>query len=200
LLPGFSVAAAFVVPDQAMKRCSPVKISWSFQISLRFSEMPAARVISKVHFHFLEGRISLSRRSELKLFIASIFKKERQKLAGIRYIFCSDHYLLQVNREFLDHDYYTDIITFDLSEPRQPINAEVYISVDRIRDNAKQFTSSLQNELHRVIFHGALHLCGYRDKTREEKAQMREMEDKYLKLYLGDRHYPKPGGQNPGQK
>lgn len=146
--------------------------------------MPAARVISKVHFHFLEGGIGLSHRSELKLFITSLFKKERKKLAGIRYIFCSDDYLLQVNRQFLDHDYYTDIITFDLTEPGQSINAEVYISVDRVRDNAKHFTSSLQNELHRVIFHGALHLCGYRDKTQEEKTLMRKIEDKYLGLYF----------------
>ena len=147
--------------------------------------MPASRtIIPKINLHFLEGGLTLSDRGRLKFFIASLFKKERKKLAEIHYIFCSDDYLLEVNRQFLQHDYYTDIITFNLSEPGQAINAEIYISVDRVRDNAHQFSSSLKEELHRVIFHGALHLCGYGDKSSQQKKEMRKMEDKYISLYF----------------
>lgn len=146
--------------------------------------MPAAPTIPPVHFHFLEPGLTLSDRSRLKLFIRSLFKKERKKLAGLNYIFCSDDYLLDINRQYLQHDYYTDIITFDLSEPGQPINAEIYISVERVRDNARQFNSTLKQEIHRVIFHGALHLCGYGDKKPKEAVLMRRMEDKYLSGYF----------------
>src|SRR5258708_17887900 len=108
-----------------------------------------------IQFNFLEP-ISLADRSRLKRFIAHIFKQERKPLGQLQYVFCSDPYLLEINRQFLHHDYYTDIITFDLSEKGHPINAEIYISVDRVRDNAQNFDSSLRKELHRVIFHGAL--------------------------------------------
>lgn len=146
--------------------------------------MPAAPTIPPVHFHFLEPGLTLSDRSRLKLFIRSLFKKERKRLAGLNYIFCSDDYLLDINKQYLQHDYYTDIITFDLSEPGQPINAEIYISVERVRDNARQFNSTLKQEIHRVIFHGALHLCGYGDKKPKEAILMRKMEDKYLSGYF----------------
>ena len=146
--------------------------------------MPALTTHSKVHFHFLEGSNSLSQRTTLKSFVAALFKKEARKLKEIHYIFCSDAYLLEINRQYLKHNYYTDIITFDLSEPNQPINAEIYISVDRVKDNARQFSTSFKRELHRVIFHGALHLCGYKDKKAEDQEIMRRMEDKYLTLYF----------------
>lgn len=136
-----------------------------------------------IHFHFL-AEVSLRERSRLKSFLPSIFKKEKRQLAELQYIFCSDDYLLAINKQYLDHDYYTDIITFDLSEPDQPINAEIYISVDRVRDNARSFGTSLRKELHRVIFHGALHLCGYRDKNSKEEQLMRKMEDQYLGFYF----------------
>jgi probable rRNA maturation factor len=150
--------------------------------------MPATLTIApKIQFYFLERGLTLSDRSHLKAFIASLFKKEKKKLTEIRYIFCSDDYLLEINRQYLQHDFYTDIITFGLSEPGEPINAEIYISVDRVRDNARQFSSSLKRELHRVIFHGALHLCGYGDKKKKEELLMRKMEDKYLGLYFKGR-------------
>ena len=104
-------------------------------------------------------------------------------MAELQYIFCSDDRLLEINKQFLNHDYYTDIITFNLSGANQPINAEIYISVDRVRENAGDFNSSVPMELHRVIFHGALHLCGYKDKTRKDQTEMRKMEDKYLEMY-----------------
>ena len=135
-----------------------------------------------IQFNFLEP-ISLADRTRLKRFIRAIFKKQRKPLAELQYIFCSDSYLLNINRQFLHHDYYTDIITFDLSEKDQPITAEIYISVDRVRDNARNFDSSLRIELQRVIFHGALHLCGFKDKTKMDQAEMRNMEETCLRLF-----------------
>ncbi|HZE83551.1 MAG TPA: rRNA maturation RNase YbeY [Puia sp.] len=142
-------------------------------------------IIPAIQFHFLQQGFSLADRSSLKVFIASLLKKEKKRLGELNYIFCSDDYLLEINRQFLHHDFYTDIITFDLSNPGLPLNAEIYISVDRVRDNAREFQSSFKNEMHRVIFHGALHLCGYKDKKPAEKQIMRKMEDKYLSLYFG---------------
>ena len=106
-------------------------------------------------------------------------------MAELQYIFVSDARLLEINRQFLQHDFYTDIITFPLSEPRQPMVAEVYISVDRVRENAREYGTTIKMELLRVIFHGALHLCGYGDKTPSEARKMRRLEDKYLNLYQG---------------
>ena len=147
--------------------------------------MPSkAPIISQIHFHFLRQGFTLANRSALKAFMGTLFKKEKTRLGELNYIFCSDDYLLQINRQFLNHDFYTDIVSFDLSEPGQPLNAEIYISVDRIRDNAKEFGSSFKKELHRVIFHGALHLCGYSDKKTKQQQIMRKMEDKYLSLYF----------------
>lgn len=146
--------------------------------------MPSSPVIPKVHFHFLQRNFSFSDRSILKAFIENLFKKEKKRLEELRYIFCSDDYLLEINKNYLKHNFYTDIITFDLSEPNKPINAEIYISVDRVRENAAHFKSSFKKELHRVIFHGALHLSGYKDKKVDEQQLMRKMEDKYLDLYF----------------
>ena len=142
--------------------------------------MPA--INAKIQFHILQP-ISLKERARLKQFIISLFRREKKPLAELNYIFCSDQRLLEINRQFLQHDFYTDIITFPLSDPGQPISGEIYISVDRVRDNAAAFGSSITKELHRVIFHGALHLCGYKDKSPREEKIMRKMEDHYLALY-----------------
>ena len=138
--------------------------------------------IPTIQFNFLES-IDLRDRLRLKQFLATLFKKEGKTLGELQYIFCSDDYLLEINRQYLGHDYYTDIITFDLSEKGQAINAEIYISVDRVRDNAREYGGSVKAELHRVIFHGALHLCGYKDKTAAQVKEMRQMEERYLNLY-----------------
>ena len=138
--------------------------------------------IPSIRFNFLHP-VNLRERTKLKRFLVSIFKKEKKQLGELQYIFCSDDYLLEINRQYLNHDFYTDIITFDLSEKDQLINAEVYISVDRVRENAREFGSSLRQELHRVMFHGALHLCGYKDKKPKDAQLMRQMEDKWLVLY-----------------
>jgi probable rRNA maturation factor len=142
--------------------------------------MPA--INPSIRFHFLQ-KITLENRGQLKAFLGILFRKEKKKLADLQYVFCSDDRLLEINRQFLQHDFYTDIITFPLSEPNQPICGEIYISVDRVRENARVFQGSLKTELHRVIFHGALHLCGYKDKTKTAEREMRQMEDKYLALY-----------------
>lgn len=139
---------------------------------------------SKVHFHFLQKGFSLANRPVLKKAVESLFKQQKMALGSLNYIFCSDAYLHSVNLQFLKHDFYTDILTFDLSEPGRPIIGEVYISVDRVRDNAATFDSSFKQELHRVIFHGALHLCGFDDKSTKKAQIMRKMEDKCLKLYF----------------
>lgn len=136
-----------------------------------------------INFHFLEP-ISFTQRTLVKEVIRDLFKKERTKLEQLRYIFCSDEYLLQINKEHLNHNYYTDIITFDLSETPNATIGEIYISVDRVRDNAQNYEVSFKHELLRVIFHGALHLCGYKDKSTKEEQLMRKAEDKYLKYYL----------------
>jgi probable rRNA maturation factor len=138
--------------------------------------------IPTIQFNFLEP-IDLRNRTRLKQFLISLFKQQGYLLNELNYVFCSDNYLLDINRQYLNHDYYTDILTFDLSEKGQPINAEIYISVDRVRENAREFGSSVKQELHRVIFHGALHLCGYKDKTPAQEKEMRKMEEQYLHSY-----------------
>jgi probable rRNA maturation factor len=139
-------------------------------------------ISTTIRFHF-EKRISLKNRQNLKATLTTLFKKEKKKLANLQYIFVSDDRLLEINRQFLQHDYYTDIITFPLSEPSQPVSGEIYISVDRVRENAREFGNSIADELLRVIFHGALHLCGHGDKTPGEEKKMRQVEDRYLALY-----------------
>jgi probable rRNA maturation factor len=135
-----------------------------------------------IRFHF-EKRISLKDRQFLRTNLTTLFKKEKKRLADLQYVFVSDDRLLEINRQFLKHDFYTDIITFPLSRPGQPIAGEIYISVDRVRENAREFDSTIKKELLRVIFHGALHLCGYKDKTTKDQAIMRKREDIYLGLY-----------------
>jgi rRNA maturation RNase YbeY len=119
----------------------------------------------------------------LKQFIEYLFKKEKKGLYELTYVFCSDEYLLGINRDFLKHDYYTDIITFDLSENPKQIIGEIYVSLDRIKDNANTLKTSVKEETLRVIFHGALHLCGFKDKAKTDIIKMRKKEEQYLSLY-----------------
>jgi len=138
----------------------------------------------KVNFQKADSALSLPAKTALKAFIENLFKKEKTPLATINYIFCSDKYLLSINQQFLNHDYYTDIITFGLHDKGTPVVAEVYISTDRVKDNAKTHGTTYSNEMLRVLFHGALHLCGYKDKTKPNIATMRAKEDEYLKRYI----------------
>ncbi|MEN9458437.1 MAG: rRNA maturation RNase YbeY [Bacteroidota bacterium] len=138
--------------------------------------------MTKINFRSGDRSFVFPNKTHLKSFIASIFKKEKRELGSINYIFCSDDMLLKINQDFLQHNYYTDIITFGLNEPGEPIEAEIYVSIDRVKDNANQQSVSYQNEMQRVLFHGALHLCGYKDKKKSEIMVMRQKEDQYLHL------------------
>jgi rRNA maturation RNase YbeY len=136
-----------------------------------------------VRFSYADRKLSLKGKNLVKQFIATIFLQEKRTPGDLNYVFCSDEFLLDINQRFLNHDYYTDIITFDLSEAPGVVSGEIYISLDRVADNARELKSSFQTETLRVLFHGALHLCGYRDKTKSEIAQMRNKEEQYLRLY-----------------
>ena len=136
-----------------------------------------------INFHF-QKTCTLKDRRRLKEFIPGIFKAYKTGLSSLDVIFCSDEFLLDMNKEYLQHDYFTDIITFDLSEPGSAVTGEIYISVDRVKDNAKTEGSTFSNELHRVIFHGVLHLCGLGDKKKEEQMKMRKAEDRWLNKYF----------------
>jgi rRNA maturation RNase YbeY len=107
-------------------------------------------------------------------------KKEQRKLGTLNFIFTNDENILQINKDFLSHDYYTDIITFPMEIPGIPDGGEIYISIDRVADNAQQMGVSFNDELDRVLVHGVLHLCGYKDKTKAQEKEMRAMEEKYL--------------------
>ncbi len=136
-----------------------------------------------VHFHF-QKQVDLKLRKKLKAFIPEIFIFNRKLGGNISFVFCSDEYLLNINKDFLQHDYYTDIITFNLSPKGQAtIDAEVYISVDRVKDNAFNLKIPFQVELQRVIFHGILHLCGFKDKSKNDILEMRKKEDECLKKF-----------------
>jgi probable rRNA maturation factor len=137
-----------------------------------------------ISFNKADANATLANRVALKSFIEKRVKKEGYTLDSLTYVFCSDKYLLKINKDFLSHDYYTDIISFDLSEVPGQLIGEVYISVDRVKDNAKTHGTSLKEELHRVIFHGALHFCGYKDKKPKDAKKMRQMEDAWLSAYM----------------
>jgi len=126
--------------------------------------------------------VSFSEKKRIKRFIIELFFLEGKGLNRIDYIFCSDHFLLEINRSFLKHDYYTDIITFELGDT-DLTTGEIYISVERVKENAAVHGCSFKEELLRVIFHGALHLCGYMDKKKSEITIMRQKEEEYLRLF-----------------
>jgi probable rRNA maturation factor len=143
--------------------------------------MPLSEAHKPVRFHYLEP-VAFRNKQRIKEIVVQILKSAGLKPGDINYIFCSDEYLRAINIESLGHDDYTDIITFDLSDIPGVCSADIYISVDRVRENAGLFHTSLQAELSRVIFHGALHLAGFKDKLPDQVAEMRAQEDYYLKL------------------
>ncbi|WP_292011059.1 rRNA maturation RNase YbeY [Chryseobacterium sp.] len=112
----------------------------------------------------------------------NIILSEDKKLGELNYIFCDDEYLLKINQDYLQHDYYTDIITFDYVKGKT-ISGEIFVSLQRISDNASTLSKNYEEELKRVLAHGILHLCGYKDKTREEEKEMRYKEDFYLNKF-----------------
>jgi len=137
-----------------------------------------------VSFSNADSTFQFKEKRKLKAFIVSIFNQENTALNNLQYVFCSDEYLININRQFLQHDTYTDIITFALQEPNNPVEGEIYISLERVKDNSKLLNTSYHTELLRVIFHGALHLCGYKDKSKSQSILMRQKEDFYIQQYL----------------
>lgn len=115
--------------------------------------------------------------------IKNVSLSEGYKIGDLNYIFCSDDYLLEINRQYLQHDYYTDIITFDNSEDEGKLDGDIYVSIDRVKDNATNLNIDFEVELRRVLIHGLLHLVGFKDETPDLKQQMREKEDSCLHIF-----------------
>lgn len=124
----------------------------------------------------------LKEKTRLKAWIKTVTEKEKHRLGDINYVFCSDEELLEININHLNHNTYTDIITFDYTEDKK-ISSDIFISVERVEENAKKFKVDFEEELHRVMIHGILHLCGYKDKSKADAELMRKKEDAALKLF-----------------
>ena len=131
---------------------------------------------------FYETDFLIPSDSQWKNWLNSVIEKEGFTTTEINYIFCDDEYLLQINIEYLQHDYYTDVIGFQYSQGKS-LSGDIYISIDRVRDNAIEQNVSFERELARVMAHGVLHFMGYKDKTEEEAAQMRKAEDESLSFF-----------------
>lgn len=170
-----------------MQECFVALLFFNYQtaLSLLLKKEFTLYFMQPIHFFNADKRVNLNNRNSLKVFLTALLYKEgERKLEYLSYIFCSDNYLLEINRKFLQHDFYTDIITFDLSSDKRSLNAEIYISVDRVKENAQDRGVPFNIELHRVIFHGVLHLCGFKDKTILQRTVMRQMEEQYIELYF----------------
>jgi probable rRNA maturation factor len=135
-----------------------------------------------IHFFTEEIDFTLKGKAGIRNWIKQTITHEGQQLRELNFIFCTDEYLLQINREYLNHDTYTDIVTFDNSVVSGKIIGDIFISVERIQENAEKFKVAKRDELHRVMVHGVLHLLGYTDKGAKAKAQMTEKENQYLGL------------------
>ena len=136
--------------------------------------------MSTINFHKHNVSFILEEKLLLKTLIASILTQEKVSFKSISYIFCNDEFLLKLNQQYLNHDTLTDILTFTLSNSKMPLVSEIYISIERVEENAGSLDIPFLNELHRVMIHGVLHLCGYSDHSDVEKLMMRQKEDFYL--------------------
>lgn len=134
-----------------------------------------------IHF-FFENIEQIPLTDRVKIWLEEILLEEKHKVGTINYIFCDDEYLLQVNKDFLQHDYYTDVITFDYVKGNT-VSADIFVSLPRISENAKVHSEEVETELRRVLAHGLLHLCGYKDKKEEDILEMRNKENYYLRSY-----------------
>ena len=137
-----------------------------------------------------EGTVMPSiKKRETTAWVRAVAATYGKKVGDVSYIFCNDKRILEVNREFLQHDYYTDIITFDYSDRKgtKIVAGDVFIDVDTVADNARIYGTTKTNEMHRIIAHGVLHLCGQKDKTERAEKQMHRKEDKYIALYKEER-------------
>lgn len=132
--------------------------------------------------YFFENIDTKDIHSNISTWLEDLILSEDKKPGDINYIFCDDDYLLKVNQDYLDHDYYTDIITFDYVKGKN-ISGDIFVSLPRILDNASTLSQDFESEFRRVLAHGILHLCGYKDKTEEEESTMRNKEDFYINRY-----------------
>ena len=137
-----------------------------------------------IHFFSEEIKFTLREKLNRKRWLKKIATNAGFKIKELNYVFCSDEYLYQMNRDYLKHDSYTDIITFDNSEKKDEIEGDIFVSIDRVRENAKTHNQEVETEMNRVLAHGLLHLIGYKDKTQEEVALMRLKEEESIKLYV----------------
>ncbi len=130
-------------------------------------------------------KFTLKNKTLLKQWIKEVIVKKKRKAGEITFVFCNDDYLLNINKQYLNHDTFTDIITFDYSKEdnKQPISGDIFISIERVKENALKYSKTLENELHRVIIHGVLHLLGYTDKTKIAKEEMTKQENLCLKVF-----------------
>ncbi len=138
-----------------------------------------------IHFYTQDCKYNLTQRLKLRRWIEEVIRREGYTAGDINYVFCSSEFHRQMNRDFLGHDYFTDVITFEERESRVEdgiVAGEVYIDVATVTDNAPMYNALPINEMRRVIVHGALHLCGHKDKTPTTEREMRRLENRYLKL------------------
>jgi len=135
-----------------------------------------------IEFIYDDDNFTLSNEGLYEFWIDKIIESEHKVLGDITYVFCDDEFLLAMNQQYLDHDTYTDIITFDYTED-DIISGEIFISIERVIENASEFKVDFINELHRVMAHGVLHLCGYKDKSEAESQLMRLKEEEKIKLF-----------------
>ncbi len=135
-----------------------------------------------INFHTEDIVFTLKNKTRIKKWIIGIIEKKKRTTGEINFIFCSDAYLLSINKQYLQHDTFTDIITFDYSQELKSaaVSGDIFISVERVKENAGLFSKTMENEMHRVIIHGILHLLGYKDKTKAAKEEMTKQENKCL--------------------
>jgi len=136
---------------------------------------------SAIYFHFEDVQLIYFMEVSIKTWITRSIEAEQKQVGELNYIFCSDQYLLQINQEYLNHDTFTDIVTFNYVE-NNIISGDLFISIDRVKENSVKFKSSFSEELNRVLIHGVLHLIGYNDKSTKEAQEIRAKEDFYLTL------------------
>lgn len=133
-----------------------------------------------IQFHCADISYTLRHKNHIRHWVNRICKQHGYQISELQYVFCTDPFLLDINRQFLEHDYFTDIITFD-NTVQKKLSVEAYISIDRVKDNAKDLGLPFTNELHRVMIHGVLHALGFKDKTKKDIALMRATEDDALR-------------------
>ena len=143
---------------------------------------PPKFTLTMISFTFIEDIKVKFSKSNTKTYIKDLIISENKKLGDLNFIFCSDDYLLEVNKQYLNHDYYTDIITFDYCVGNH-LSGDIFISIDRVIENSTKQNVDFINEFYRVLFHGVLHLCGYKDKEKYDKTKMTSREDLYLNKF-----------------